>query len=100
MFGAVSKPGSHLDVGELVALVGPETTIKLCFHLGGRRVPTASRCLAWLRRAAILQDRDQGFRVEALAAKYGVSRTSVSRILRRRQCDEILEAVRTGRPRR
>ena len=90
------KPSSHLQVGELVALVGPETLIQLCFHLGGRRVPTARRCLAWLRRRAILQDRQHGYTVEDLAAKYNVSRSWVTRTLRRRQREEILEAVRAG----
>ena len=90
------QPSSHLQVAELVALVGPETTIKLSFHFGGRRVPSASRCLFWLRRAAILEDRANGYTVEDLAAKYGVSRNFVTRILRRRQREQILERVRAG----
>jgi len=89
----VTKPSSHLQVGELIALVGPETVILLCFHLGGRRIPTARRCLSWLRRAAILEDRLHGHTVESLAAKYNVTRSCVTRILRRRQRQEIHEAV-------
>jgi Mor family transcriptional regulator len=91
----VTKPSTHLQVGELVALVGPETTIQLSFHFGGRRVPTARRCLSWLRRAAILQDRLHGHTAESLAAKYNVSRSCVTRILRRCDREKIRKTLET-----
>lgn len=89
----MTKPSSHLQVGELVTLVGPEIVVKLCFHCGGRRVPSTRRCLSWLRRAAILHDRNHGYTIESLAAKYNVSRSWVTRTLRRREREKIWKTL-------
>jgi len=77
-----TKPRSRLRVETLIALLGAEGTANLCYFGGGRRVPSYAQYLAWQRRLLLVHDwLHNGYSHRALAAKYGLSRPVVKKLL-------------------
>lgn len=82
--------------GDPLALtLGLETARKLVAAFGGRRLqlPAERNALLDLRNAAILRDADAGLSQEQIGLRYGLTRQSISHILR--QLRDAPESRRT-----
>ena len=75
----------RIRVEELLALFGTQTTKRLIFHGGGRRLPTKEQYLKALRRVMVVYDwLHGGYTQRDLAAKYELSLPYVKRLITRR----------------
>jgi Mor family transcriptional regulator len=78
----MSARRSQLRVEHLMVLLGPEAAVRLCQLYGGQQLPSRDQLARCLRRQAVYADRmNRGYSVPALAAKYGLSRQGVNKIL-------------------